>query len=402
MGKNNRKAGISVLGQLLKLIPKDTFYSIVKEHDADRYVKQFNSWDHMVTMLYGVIQNTGSLRELCSGLSAHYGALTHLGMRSLPRRSTISDANKRRSPELFQKVFYSLRDNYPQFLSDSSCSRNEHWFKRLILIDSTTVTLFKNILKACGRPDLNGRKKGGVKVHVGMHAHEDLPGFVRITSAATNDRTFLSNFKDVPVGQILVFDKAYINYDLYNHWSENGVIYVTRRSKNMVVEDESVRELTQQHKDAGVTADRMIKLGYAKSPKQMNARLVDYYDKTTDKHFEFITNDFTMPPDEIALIYKQRWQIELLFKRLKQNLKVTRFLGDNENCINIQIWAVLIADLLINIARNMKKATKMAYSNVCGLVRLHLMQYVDLQQLFHNPYDPEIFKPRIETQLKIL
>lgn len=402
MGKNNRKAGISVLGQLLKLIPKDSFYSIVKEHNTDRYVKQFNSWDHMVTMLYGVIQNTGSLRELCSGLSAHYGALNHLGMRSLPRRSTISDANKRRSPELFQKVFYALRDNHQQFLSDSSCSRNEHWFKRLILIDSTTITLFKNILKACGRPDLNGRKKGGVKVHVGMNAHENLPGFVRITSAATNDRTFLSNFKNVPAGNILVFDKAYINYDLYNHWSENSVTYVTRRSKNMVVEDVSINELTQQQKDAGVTADRIIKLGYAKSPKQMEARLVDFYDQTAGRYFEFITNDLTMPPDEIALIYKQRWQIELLFKRLKQNLKVTRFLGDNENCINIQIWTVLIADLLINIARNMKKATRMAFSNICGLVRLHLMQYVDLRKLFHNPYDPEIFKPRIETQLKIL
>jgi hypothetical protein len=401
MSKNNRKAGISVLGQLLKLIPKHTFNKLVEEHRTDRYIKKFNSWDHVVTMLYGVIQHTDSLRELCSGLSAHYGALIHLGMRSLPRRSTISDANKRRSPELFEKLFYTIRDTNRQFLSDSSLNRNEHWFKRLILIDSTTITLFKNILKACGRPDMNGRKKGGVKVHTGMHAQEDLPGFVRITSAATNDRTFLDAFKNIASGHILVFDKAYVNYDLFIHWSENSVTFVSRRSQNLVVEDVEYQPLTTEQETAGITADRVIKLGFVKSPKRMTARLVEYVDKETGKSFEFITNNMSLKPDEIALIYKQRWQIELLFKRLKQNLKITRFLGDNENCINIQIWAVLIADLLINIARNMKKANKMAYSNICGLIRLHLMQYVELQKLFHNPFDPQIFKPRIETQLKI-
>lgn len=395
MSKINKKSGIPVFGQLLSFIPRQDFNKSVRELQSDRYTKRFTSWDHVVTMLFAVIQKVGGLRELCSGMAAHNQSLKHLGMTSLPTRSNLSDRNKTRTPKVFEELFYSIYKTNRSILADSSLSKNEKWLSRLFLIDSTTITLFKNIMKACGNTMANGRRKGGVKVHTGMWLNEQTPSLIRISKAAESDKKFMVHFKNMPANTILVFDKAYVNYSLYKHWSKNGVSFVSRLHKRCVVVKGNVRILTDDDSKYGIVEDCIVQLGHNKQKNKVNARLIKFYDKEHQREIEFITNDKKLEAWEIAETYKQRWQIELLFKRLKQNIKITSFLGDNENAIRIQIWCALIADILMQIARKGLKKSRMAYSVVCGLLKLHLMNYVQITQLLLTPADPSIFYQKI-------
>lgn len=391
MSKINKKSGIPVFGQLLTFIPRQDFNKSVQKHQTDRYIKRFTTWDHMVTMLFGVIHKVGGLRELCSGMAANNQSLKHLGVKSLPTKSTLSDRNKSRTPKVFEELFFSIYNANRWILSDSSLSKNEKWLSRLFLIDSTTITLFKNIMKACGNSMANGRRKGGVKVHAGMWLNEQVPSLIRISKAAESDKKFMVRFKDMPADTILVFDKAYVNYSLYKHWSRNKVSFVSRLHKSCVVVKGNLRLLTVEDKEYNIIEDCEVQLGHKTQKDKVNARLIKFFDKEHKREIEFITNDKRLEAWEIAEVYKQRWGIELLFKRLKQNIKITSFLGDNENAIRIQIWCALIADLLMQIARKGIKKGKMAYSVVCGLIKLHLMNYVQIKQLLLTPNDPTIF-----------
>jgi len=402
MGKIKAKAGTPVLGQLLSLISRNDFNKALKETGADFAVKKLRSWDLMVTMLFAVMHRSKGLRELTSGLAGFSEGLKHLGLSHLPAKSTVSDANMVRPPELFARVFADLHRRYKGILSDSSLPKNERWLAKLFLVDSTTITLFKEIMKACGRTPANGKRKGGVKVHMGMWLQEELPSLVRITKAATNDRKFMPYFRNMAKGSILVFDKAYLNYELYHHWISSGVGFITRLHRQCVVTILEDRTVSEAQKALGVLLDQWVLLGPTDGSNPLRVRLVTYYDEVNNREFQFITNVTKLGAFNIAQAYKQRWQIELLFKRLKQNLKFTDFLGDNENAIRIQIWCALIADLLITIKRKgFKFKVQPAYSTITGLVRMHLMRYVDLHELLLCPNDPSLFSNPESAQLTL-
>jgi len=301
-----------------------------------------------------------------------------------PRKSTLSDANKSRSPKVFEDIFKEVYLSLRRSLPDS---RNKNpWFKKLYIIDSTSISLFKEILKnGGGRTPSNGKRKGGIKVHSLMKADEDVPCFVRITSGATHDVTFIKGLK-LPRGSFLTFDKGYFDYKQYALWTRQNVSWVTRMKatgshtlvkENLVDSDSKLK---------GVISDQKILLGYKQRPvnKQIDARLITYYDKEKERTFRFITNNQTLKPETIALIYKHRWQIELIFKRVKQNFPLEYFLGDNANAIKIQIWIALIADLMIKyLKRKLRKSW--SFSNLTSMIRLHLMSYFDLIQFLENP-----------------
>ncbi|PWH86644.1 IS4 family transposase [Brumimicrobium oceani] len=251
--------------------------------------------------------------------------------------------------------------------------------------------MFKNIMKACGNSMANGRRKGGVKVHAGMWLNEQVPSLIRISKSAESDKKFMVRFKNMPAETILVFDKAYVNYSLYKHWSKIKVSFVSRLHKSCVVTKGNLRLLSVEDEEYNILEDCEVQLGHKAQKDKVNVRLIKFFDKEHNREIEFITNDKRLEAWEIAEIYKQRWAIELLFKRLKQNIKITSFLGDNENAIRIQIWCALIADLLMQIARKGMRKGEMAYSVVCGLIKLHLMNYVQIKQLLQTPTDPSIF-----------
>jgi hypothetical protein len=378
MNKSNNFSGQPIIKQLLKLISPSSITRTVSQHNSDRYYKRFKTYDHLVTMLYATLSGLSSLRELSTILLACEGRIGHLNLKYFPKRSTLSDANKNRSAQVFASIYYSLFNTYRMFLSDSSPLSLP--VKHLKIVDSTTISLFSDILKGVGRNPINGKKKGGIKMHTMINALEDVPCLIRFSSAATHDHTFLKDL-NLEKGSFVVFDKAYNDYLQYLQWTENDIYFVTRQKDNAVYKSVVEFDLSDTTSNAVLKDERIC---VQKKEKTIELRRIAYWDSKKEKVYEFISNNFELESDKIADIYKHRWQIETMFKRLKQNFPLKYFLGDNQNAIEIQIWCGLIIQLLMLVIQR-KTTRKWAYSNMVSMVRFHLMTYIDLFKFLENP-----------------
>jgi hypothetical protein len=382
MPKSTFFTGQPIFNQVLKLIPRNSVQSVARELEADRYYKSFKTYDHLVTMLYSIFNQCTSLREVTTGLLAWDHRIQHLGIDSHPRRSTIADANKMRSPEVFEKIYLKILQRYKPGLPDSQRRSRKN---NVYIFDSTSVTLFKEILKGPGIYSKDGKRKGGIKVHTLLHAASDAPTMLRFSAAAASDSTFIKEV-NLPRGSVLIFDKGFRHYQSYNRLSDQGVTWVTRHYERSVYKLKKRFAVTGDQKKQGVRTDWIIELGHDHDKKatKVKARLVKYYDQGTNKYFTFLTNNLKLSAINVANYYQQRWQIETFFKRIKQNFPLQYFLGDNDNAIKIQIWCTLIADLLLRIIKTGSR-TSMAYSNLTSLIRLHLMTYMDLYNFLRAP-----------------
>ncbi len=382
MSKDKNFIGQPIFSQLLKFVDKSKIDRIAAKHKADRYTKQFTTYKHLVVMLYSVFEGVSSLREAVIGFLANSYKINHLGLDYMPKRSTLSDANKRRSSKVFEDIYMKIYQDNRQFLSDSRDSELD--LKRLFMIDSTTISLFKAILKAAGRNPINGKKKGGIKAHVMINAQENMPKLVRYSAAARHDRNFLQHI-NLPEGSIMVFDRAYNDYKQYARFTSDNISFVTRQKKNAVYQQGEIFEIPNKT-DSGVQKDEEIFLSYKENDeeKKLRVRRITYHDKNSDKTLVFITNNFELKAETIALIYKKRWQIETLFKQLKQNFPLKYFLGDNQNAIEIQIWVSMIANLLVTLIKK-KVKRKWAFSNLVSLIRMHLMDYINIYRFLEDP-----------------
>ena len=377
MNKNTKKSGIPIISQILSLLDKGKISRTARENQSDRYYKKFKTMDHLVTMIYVVLSACNSLREITGIMLACEGKINHLGIKYFPKRSTISDANRKRNSKVFSDIYFGLYKKYRNILSDSKLSE---WIKDLQIVDSTTMSLFSDILKGVGRNPINGKKKGGIKMHTMINASDDVPTLIRFSSAATHDHTFLKDL-GLKKGSIVVFDKGYNDYEQYLQWNFDEVYFVTRQKDNAVwtsIEEFEIPEGT----DYGVLKDEKIII--EKDDKSIILRRIAYWSDEQKKVYEFISNNFDLEPEKIAEIYKKRWQIELLFKRLKQNFPLKYFLGDTQNAIEIQIWVCLIVQLLMLVIQRQAER-KWAFSNLVSVVRFHLMTYIDLFKFLKSP-----------------
>lgn len=229
MNKSKNFSGQPIIKQVLNFLDAKDIYRTAKKHNSDRYTKKFTTYEHLVTMIFAVISGCSSLREVSSIMLACEGKINHLGLSDFPKRSTLSDANKRRSPEVFADIYAGLYKRYGQFLSDSRTM--EPAIKDLKIVDSSTITLFSDILKGVGRNPLNGKKKGGIKMHTIINAMEDVPCLIKFSSAATHDHIFLKEL-DLKKGSFVVFDKGYVDYEQYQQWTLDGIYFVTRQKSN--------------------------------------------------------------------------------------------------------------------------------------------------------------------------
>ncbi|PQB03089.1 transposase [Polaribacter filamentus] len=378
MNKSTHFSGTPIIKQILKYIPQADITRTAKIYNSDRYYKKFKTYDHLVTMLYATMSGVSSLRELSTVLLACEGRISHLNLKHFPKRSTLSDANKKRTSEVFGAIYSKLYKRYAPFLSDSSPLKSP--VKNLKIVDSTTISLFSDILKGVGRNPITGKKKGGIKMHTMINALEDVPCLIRFSSAATHDHTFLKEL-NLEKDSFVVFDKAYNDYLQYLEWTLNDIYFVTRQKDNAVYKSIKEFDLADKTSDA-ILKDELILI--EKDDKSIQIRRVAYWDATKEKVYEFITNNAEISPDQVADIYKHRWQIETMFKRLKQNFPLKYFLGDNQNAIEIQIWSALIIQLImLVIQRKIKR--KWAYSNMVSVMRFHLMTYIDLFKFLENP-----------------
>jgi hypothetical protein len=378
MNKSTNFSGTPIIKQILNYIEPSDISRTAKKYSSDRYYKKFKTFDHLVTMIYATLSGVSSLRELSTVMLACEGRISHLNIKNFPKRSTLSDANSKRTSEVFGAIYGTLHKRYASFLSDSSslkCPVNN-----LKIVDSTTISLFSDILKGVGRNAINGQRKGGIKMHTMINAMEDVPCLVRFTSAATHDHTFLKEL-NLEKGSFVVFDKAYNDYNQYLEWTMNEIYFVTRQKYNAVYKTILEFHLDDKTSDA-VLKDELISV--KKYGKSIELRRIAFWDSEKEKIYEFITNNQEISPDTVADIYKHRWQIETMFKRLKQNFPLKYFLGDSQNAIEIQIWTALIIQLLMLVVQR-KIKRKWAYSNMVSVVRFHLMTYINLFKFLENP-----------------
>lgn len=386
MNKDKNFTGQPIFSQVLKFVKQGTVNTIARNHQSDRYVKHFKTYHHFVSMLYVSLSGCTSLREAITGLLASSTKLLHLGLDYVPKRSTFSDANKKRKSSVFKEIYMRHYQKYSNFLSDSRI--NGFDFRKLFIVDSTTITLFKEILKGCGRkPKDQGKRKGGIKAHTMINAGENVPCLVRYTSAATHDRTFLNDIKLQP-GSCITFDKAYNDYKQYQRFTDSNIWFITRMKENATFEEGEMYSVPLEA-DPCIISDQEIWLSYTenKTVKKVRVRKIVYWAKQERKHkvLTFLTNNFELDAETICLIYQRRWQIETLFKQLKQNFPLKYFLGDNQNVIEIQIWVSLIANMLLSIVQAKIKHRRWAFSNLVSLIRLHLMNYIDVYKFLEDP-----------------
>jgi hypothetical protein len=311
------------------------------------------------------------------------GKTKHFRLKNLPYRSTLSDANKRRDYHVFEQIYYQLLKKFKYIISDSRFIDVIN--RQVEIFDSTVITLFKEILKASGRTPINGKRKGGIKMHTIINVDETVPKVVWFSSAATNDHAFLKKL-ELSADKIYVFDKAFNDYVMYDLFTESGTGFVTRIKENavyQVIEENHIDQCIH----SGVREDVVIEVIVKQNDgdKKLRLRKVTFYDRELKREFEFLTNMFDFRPDMIAALYKIRWQIELLFKQLKQNFPLKYFLGDNENAIKIQIFCALIVNLLLTVVQKTVKKRSWAFSNLVSFCRIHLFNYIRLFRFLENP-----------------
>ena len=336
-------------------------------------------------MLYAVIMRFDSLREIETSMIAEVRKLHHIGIETVPKRSTLSDANTRRPEKVFEEVYRDLYEaNKSKLTSDSRQRGTEEWMKRLRIIDSTTITLFSNLIfKGVGRHPKTGKKKGGIKVHAVIHANEGVPCDVEFTSAATNDSFMLvpSRFSEK---EITAMDRAYINYEKFEELTVRNVVYVTKMKKNLKYELLfDFMEMTPE----GKMEYREQVVVFSKGETRHIARIVTYVDIKKGKNpklVSLLTNDFDMRPETIVEIYRRRWQIESLFKQIKQNFPLRYFYGESANAIKIQIWVTLIANLLVSLLQSSLER-RWSFSGLATMLRISLMYYLNIYTFFNKP-----------------
>jgi hypothetical protein len=393
MGKDTeiKLVGQPIFKQVIDLIERINIPELVRKNNSDYYYKAFKAKTQLITMLFGILSRCDSMNEICEGLRAMGGKLNHLGLKKAPAKSTACDGLRNRPSKFFEDVYFSLVERFKSFLSDSRTYGLT--FKEVLLIDSTTIRLFSDVLKGVGRnPKNDGKKKGGLKVHMLIDAVQSVGRFVKITAAKVHDKNFLKELELISHSMV-VFDRAYNYYLQFALWTTKDVYFVTRMKKNA---DYTVIETLRTHEriqgKAMVLKEEIIEFVYSpedengkkitKQKKTLRLRKVCYQDEK-NRYYEFLCNNMEITAEEIAFLYKKRWGIELLFKKMKQNFQLHYFYGENVNAILTQVWCTLIAQLLLTVIQKIAM-TKKAFSVVAALVRIHLISLLDVFELLRS------------------
>jgi hypothetical protein len=374
----------SLFSQIIALINRSRFYELVHQQQAERYAKGFSCWDQFVSMLFCHIGQAKSLREISGGLASAQGKLLHLGVKHAPKKSTLSYANAHRPWQLFQALFY---DTLRWCRRAAPGKIKKFRFKnKLLSMDSSTISLCLALF-----PWAKFRRtKGAVKLHLLLDHDGYLPSFAHITNGKKAD-VRMARLLSLAPGSIIAMDRGYNDYELYGKWTREMVYFVTRLKDNadyIVLEQHPV--LASKH----ILSDETIMFASAKA--QANCpfplRRIVVEDPETAESIALLTNHFEFAASTIGAIYKDRWQIELFFKALKQNLRIKTFVGTSENALYIQIWTALIAMLLIKFMQ-FKAAIKWSLSNLVAFLRWNLFTYRNLWDWLNRPVDTPPLEP---------
>lgn len=358
----------SMFSQILQLFSRSEFQLLVKETKAERHARGFNCWDQFVSMMFCQLGRAHSLREICQGLSSCEGKLSHLGIGAAPHRCSLAYANQHRPWELYQKLFFQLLERCHQ----ETPFRKKFRFKnKLVSLDSTVIDLCVSVFDWAKFR----RTKGAIKLHLLLDHDGYLPCFGVITEGKVHDVKVAWSLSFEP-GTVVVDDRGYTDYRLFAKWTEEQVYFVTRmkdKALYTVVEERPVPHNRSVLKDQIVFFSGSAAWGKCPYP----LRRVEVWNDEKQQTLVFLTNQFGFGASTIAAIYKERWQIELFFKALKQNLKIKTFVGTSANAVKIQVWTALIAMLILRYLQ-LKSKFSWSLSNLVALLRMNLFTYRDL------------------------
>ncbi len=373
----------SMFGQILQIFSKTEFYEAVKTTGAQKGAKGFSCWDQFVSMLFCQLGQARSLREISGGLASCLGKLKHLGIEHAPSRSTLSYANEKRSWKLYEAIFYQLLSKVKM----KAPGKKKFRFKnKLFSIDSTLVELCVSLFDwATYR-----QTKGAVKLHLLLDHDGYFPVFAGITDGRTHE-VKVARTLSFPKGSIVVFDRGYMDYSLFARWRQEGVWFVTRQKDNAnysIIEERPI-----PHRSS-ILKDEVISLNVYTSRKgyPYPLRRIEAWDETRQETIVFITNHFLLSAATIAAIYKDRWQIEIFFKTMKQNLRIKTFVGTSANAVMIQIWTALITLLLLKYL-TFRSRFGWSLSNLIAMLRYNLFTYRDLWAWIDSPYEVPVILP---------
>jgi len=379
----------SLFNQLLHHFPRGEFAALVKKHAAERAAKGFTCWTQFVAMLFCQLAHADSLREICNGLACSEGKLVHLGIANAPNKSTLSYANEHRPAALFEDLFYTTLNRFRDQQGMGIRKAKFRFKNKLQSLDSTTISLCLDLF-----PWAKFRRaKGGVKAHVLLDHDDYLPSYVLITEAKKSD-VRVAQLLDLNAGSIVVMDRGYNDYALFGKWTDWGVFFVTRLKENAAYE---VVESAKGPLPPNIVADELIRFTGPQAVKDCPhlLRRVVVWDAVNEREIVLLSNLLHFGPTTIAAIYKDRWEIELFFKALKQNLKVKSFVGTSRNALLIQIWTALIAILLLKWLHHLSKA-QWSLSNLASMLRMNLFTYRDLLRWLEDPFGTPPLVPQAE------
>jgi hypothetical protein len=366
----------SIFSQILQLIPRPDFEASVQEHKAERHARGFSSWTQLIAMLFCQLGHAQSLREITGGLAASEGKLRHLGVAEPPKRTTLSYANAHRPWQLYEGVFYKVLANCQ---AEAKSRKRKFRFKhKLLSLDSTVIPLCLSVFDWAQYK----RTKGAVKLHMVLDHDGYLPSFAVITEGKTADITAARQMS-FATGTMLVFDRGYPDYDWWLDLTRHKVDFVTRLKDNAeygVVEKRAAPEGSNIVRDEVILLCSQQELG----PVAL-LRRIEVWIEEKQETMVFVTNNMKLAASTIAAIYKERWQIELFFKALKQGLKIKTFVGTTENAVQTQIWTALIAIVLLKYLQ-LKSTFGWSLSNLVALLRQQLFVYRDLWKWLNDPF----------------
>jgi hypothetical protein len=376
----------SIFGQILQIFSHQDFVRAVRETRAEKGVKGFSCWGQFVAMLFCQLGQAHSLREICGGLATCLGKLKHLGVDAAPKRSTLAYANEHRPWQLYQKLFYQLLSKCRVLARGKKPFRFKN---KLFSLDATLIELCVTLFDWAKYR----QTKGAVKLHLLLDHEGYLPVFASMTEGNVHEVNIAHTLK-FPKGSILAIDRGYVDYEQFARWTEAGIFFVTREKDNAAYRVIEKREVPGNR---NIIKDQLIELtGYESIKKCPHTlRRVEVWDAENERTIVLWTNHLTFGATTIASIYKDRWQIEIFFKTIKQNLKIKTFVGTSRNALLTQIWTALIAILVLKYLK-FRSTLGWSLSNLVAMLRYNLFTYRDLWTWLDNPFETPPIVPAVE------
>ena len=381
----------SIFGQILQVFDKRDFLQAVRDTKAERATKGFTCWDQFVAMLFCQLGQAQSLREICGGLATCLGKLKHLGVDGAPKRSTLSYANEHRPWQLYQLMFYRLLEKCQTM---ARFQKRKFKFKnKLFSLDASVIELCLSLFDWASFR----QTKGAVKLHLLLDHDGYLPTFATVTEGDVHEVNIAWELK-LPKGSILAVDMGYTDYALFAKLALEGIFFVTRQKSNAayrVIEEHRVPQ------NRNILKDQIIEFtGYnARKDCPHRLRRIEIWDEEFNRTLVLLTNHLKFGATTVAAIYKDRWQIEIFFKAIKQNLKIKTFVGTSKNALLIQIWTALTVILLLKYLR-FRSSMNWSLSNLVAMLRYNLFTYRDLWLWLDNPFEVPAMAPN-EEQLAL-